>query len=312
MKCNRFFSVLVLVLAIASSGKAISTDALPGMPDRNTPRELAEVWLRFHELNLCQGVAAEFGFSERGMEIRGLIEDDRSYEKLLEILQPIRGSYKIALNLDRREEEKSPDESKDKNPPASLWENYELRSFLGDPFARARERIGFDEDSHIYFPPPDDMLKQRLLIYADQILEWNDKIERYAKHLPAITRVAADPGMAAGLRVRAHAVDSVHAQEMERLLGKLNTNLEAAFPHSDKRDQKGQLEKEVITGKTIIERADHLCDFAQTVSMRVRRFIHPEEFTVGLDELRQPSLLESMKNLQKMNLEFKKALAKTK
>jgi hypothetical protein len=283
-----------------------------GVPDRNTPKDIAAAWVRFHEAGLCQGVDAVFVFREKGMEVKGVIEEERSYEKLQEMLRPLPGSFKIELSLTRREEEKKPDEKKDRDPPASLWENYELRSFLGDPFARARERAGFDDDSLLHFPPPDDLLKQRLLIYAEQVLDWNRRIERYAKHLPLLTRVSVDPSLAHGVRARANAAAKAHAQEIERIAGKLNASLAPAFPYSGRRDRPIQAEKSNSADATIVERAGYISDFAQAVCLRVDQFIHPEEFTVGLKELRAPSLLESLKSLQKMGSEFQKGLAKAK
>jgi hypothetical protein len=302
------FSLCLSSMPAASSGSA----SLGDVPDPNTPKDVAAAWVRFHEAGLCQGVNAVFVFGEKGLEVSGVIEEERSYEKLQEILRPLPGSYKIELHLTRREEEKKPDEKKDRDPPASLWENYELRSFLGDPFARARERAGFDDDSLLHFPPPDDMLKQRLLIYAEQVLDWNRRIERYANHLPLLTSVSVDQSLAHAVRARANAAARAHAQEMERIAGKLNASLEPAFPNPGKRNRAIRGEKSDLADQTIVERADHISGYAQAVCLRVDQFIHPEQLTVGLKELREPSLLESLKSLQRMGSEFQKALAKAK
>lgn len=302
------FSLCLAVMPAASSEMGASG----GVPDHNTPKEIATAWVRFHEAGLCQGVDAAFVFSEKGLEVQGVIEDERSNEKLQQMLQPLRSSYLVELHLTRREEEKKPEEKNDRDPPASLWENYELRSFLGDPFARAKTRPGFDDDALLHFPPPDDLLKQRLRIYAEQVLDWSRKMERYAKHLPLLTRVSVDQSLAHGVRTRANAAGKAHTREMERIAGRLNASLEPAFPHLGRRDPAIQPEQSESVEKTIVEYADHISDFAQTVCLRVYQFIHPEQFTVGLTELRQPSLLESLKSLQKMGSEFEKALAKAK
>jgi hypothetical protein len=301
-------SLCLSAMPVASSGSASSGD----VPDRNTPKDIAAAWVRFHESGICQGVDAVFVFGRKGLEVSGVIDEERSYEKLQEILRPLIGPYKVELHLTRREEQKKPDENKDRDPPASLWENYELRSFLGDPFARAKERAGFDDDSLLHFPPPDDMLKQRLRIYAEQILEWNRRIERYANHLPLLTSVSVDQSLAHEVRARANAAARAHAQEMERIAGKLNASLEPAFPYSGRRNRAIQAEKSDSADKTIVERADHISGYAQAVCLRVDQFIHPEQLTVGLKELREPSLLESLKSLQRMGSEFQKALAKAK
>lgn len=310
-----FFSLL-LFCCIAGTA-AIPTNAsdlqvADGIPDSSTPKSVTEVWLRFHETGLCQGVNAVFSFRDKGMEVTGTIVDEKSFEKLQEMVQPLRSSYEIVLKLDQpKEVPKTDDNDKGKDPPASLWENYELRSFLGDPYARARERPGFDDESQARFPPPDEFLKQRLLIYSNQTLEWNGQIENYAKHLPALTRLAAEAGLPPDIRSHANAVAAAHAKEMVRLLGKLSANLEPALPHSGK-NRPGQHAKSALAPRSISSHAENISEFAQAVCSRVYHFIHPEHYTVGLDELRQPSLLESVKDLQKMNSDFLKSLAKLK
>lgn len=281
-----------------------------GVPGQDTPKKLVEAWLRFYEEDLFLGIDASFAFDGNGMEVQGIIEDDSSYQKFEGTLQPLRGFFKIGQHLDRPQEEKKPEEKKEKDPPPSLWENYELRSFLGDPMARAMERVGFEDDVHLHVPPSDDMLKQRLLIYAEQVLGWNKRIERYAKHLPALTRFAQDQAFPPDLRVRASALVMAHSQNMEKLISRLNNNLSPAFPRSEKRDRAAQPEKSVGASKDIADYAEHVRDYANSVSKRVYQFIHPEHYTVGLDELRRPSLLESLKTLQKMTADFQKAFAK--
>jgi hypothetical protein len=282
------------------------------IPSVNTPKKLAEVWLRFHDKDLCQGIDANFIFSGDRMEVRGLIEDNRSYQKFEAMLNPLRSSYTIDLHLERCPEEKKADEEKEKNPPASLWENLELRSFLGDAIARARVRIDFEDDSFLDIPPPSEMLKQRLLMYAEKVLEWNTEMERYAKHLPDLTRVAQESALPSGLRASANSVVMDHARKMGRLISRLRSNLERAFPRTENVDDNPRTEKSAPEPKNIVDDAGHVSEYAQTVSQRVYQFIYPERYTVSLDELRRPSLLESLKLLQKMTDDFQRAFAKAK
>jgi len=88
---------------------------------------------------------------------------------------------------------------------------------------------------------------------------------------------------------------------------KLHTSLEPAFPYSGRRDRAAKPEKNGPAEQTIVEHADHISTFAQTVCLRVYQFIHPEQYTVGLKELRHPSLLESLKSLQEWARDFKSA-----
>jgi hypothetical protein len=198
-----------------------------------------------------------------------------------------------------------------RDPPTSLWENYELRSFLGDPIARAKEREGFEEESLLNFPPS-NLLKQRLLIYAEQTLALSRKMERFAKDLPVLTRAALDPGIAPGLRMQAKTVCLAHSQNLERAIGKLNGNLEAAFPRSPKKERPAQPENLAVPLKTPVDRANYISELTQDVAKRVYQFIHPdpEHYTVGLDELRRPSLLGYFKTLKKADQEYKTAIAK--
>ena len=303
----RFLSLCLLCLAITPA--AISTDSPAGVPDHSTPPEMVQAWLRFHGSELCQELDAEFEFSPAGMEVRSVVEDERSYQKLEELLNPLRNSYDIDLQPEHPPEKEESDREKEKDPPPSLWENYELRSFLGDPFARARESVDFEERPHLSVPPPaDELLKQRLLLYASQTLDWSRKMERYAKDLPALTRVAVDPGVAPALRSQANAICRSHLQNLDRYIGKLHGHLEPAFPHSN--EKKKSTDMPAPVAKTAVDRADRIADYARIVARRVYHFIRPVHYTVGLGELRLPGLLDSLKILQKMDSEYRKALAK--
>ena len=303
----RFLSLCLLCLAITPA--AISTDSPASVPDSRTPPEMVQAWLRFHSSELCQELDAEFEFSPAGMEVRSLVEDARGYQKLEELLNPLRRSYTINLHPEYPPEKEESDDKKEKDPPPSLWENYELRSFLGDPFARARESVDFEERPHLNVPPPpDELLKQRLFLYAEQTLDWNRNMERYAKDLPALTRIAVDPAMAPTLRSQANAICRSHLQNMDRYISKLYGHLRSAFPHSDEKGKSGDMPAAPV--RTVVDRADRIADYARTVERRVYHFIHPEHHTVGLGELRQPGLLGSLKILQKMDSDYAKALAK--
>ncbi len=302
-----FLYFCLTALALTPTLKSEDGGPSNSVPNRETPTALVEAWLHFHEAELCQGVEAVFVFTKDGMEVQGTIEDEKSYEKLEGLLAPLRNSYKIELHAAGPPQKEKSDEERE--PPASLWENYELRSFLGDRVVRMRERPGFEDDPEFVPPPPNPIMKQRLLLYADQTLAWNRKIEKYAKDLPALTRVALDPGLPPELRSEALAVCMAHSQNMEKYVGRLSDSLEPAFPHSRRKEKTVQPQKSIDLN-TPVDRADNLSEFAGTVVQGVYRFIHPEHFTVGLDELRQPVLLESLKDLRKLNSDFRNALSR--
>lgn len=307
----RFPLFIYLCLALVAPPAAIYGESLSpeSVPDRNTPKELAEAWLRFHELELCQGMDAVFVFSRDGMKIRALVEDEKSYQKLEELVAPLRSSFNIELEPKRPQQEAESDDRRE--PPASLWENYELRSYMGDRIARIRERPGFDEDEdQPRFADP--VLKQRLLLYADEILSWNRKVERYSEEIPSLTREALDPALVPEFRARANSICMAHAQNLGKYTEKLQKNLEPAFPHSRGKNRPPPSEKNTSIPKTSEERADQLSDSAAAVTRSVYRFIHPEHYSVGVDELRRPGLIDSLSALQKENSEFRKFFAKAK
>lgn len=298
-----FLSLMSFAMVpVAAQG---STGEFPG---HTIPEDLTRAWLRFHSANLCQEMDAVFVFREDGMEIRSTVEDDSRYRELERLIAPLRASYKIDL-LRVRPEEETPDKEKNTEPPASLWENIELRAYLGDPHARALQSVDFDE-SRVHIPQlTSGILKQRLIVYAEQTLAANRKIERLAADIPILTRAAMDSGMQPSLRAEVKSVCREHAREMEKTAKKLSRNLEPALP----RDRQGggkPAADSVSSAPTILAKSEALSEFAREVAKRVHQFIHPEQYTVNLDELRRPSLIESLKALQNMSSEFEKSLSK--
>ncbi len=132
-------TVLTLILAATCfAGVAAATDTIAALyddtPHKDTPRKLQEAWLRFHEIGLCQDVDAAFVFDDGGMKVWSRIESDRIYLKFQELFAPLRKLYRVELYINRPREEKEAENGD--NPPPSLWQNYELRSNLGDRAAQ--------------------------------------------------------------------------------------------------------------------------------------------------------------------------------
>jgi hypothetical protein len=296
----------LIITAAEASDNVVSSF---NIPNHETPKELVQAWLRFHEADLCQGLDTTFIFTRNGMIVRSLVEDEKSYQKLEELLLPLQSSYAIAVDAIRPPEDTKSDDEKE--PPASLWENHALRSFLGDPVERIRERPGFEDNPELAPPVADPAVKPRLMLFAERTLTWARKMELYAKDFPALTRIALDPTLLPGMRSRAIAICIAHAQSMEKYIAKLIANLEPAFPRLEKKENSARPEQSV-TLKTPVDRADHLSELATTVANRVHQFIYPEHYSVGLDELRQPALIESLRNLLKTNSDFRSSLAKVK
>ena len=132
-------------------------------------------------------------------------------------MHPCASLYRVELYINRPREEKEAENGD--NPPPSLWQNHELRSNLGD---RAAQLSVYDEEQiTIHRSPPDALLKQRLLIYAEQTLSRNRKMEHYALDLFALARMAFDPGIPSDIRSKALAICLAHAKNLEKNIGKL-------------------------------------------------------------------------------------------
>jgi hypothetical protein len=311
-----------LIFGVALSKTSMGDDQLADFSSyRKAPRALLEFWLLFHENGLCQGMDSTFEFNESGMKIQGLIEDEKSYQKFQKLIQPLQRSFQIDLDVSRpavekkgkEKEEEGEDEVEhnEKDPPPSIWENYELRYNLGDSSVQYGDR----EDSIIVRRSlfPEDVIKQRLYLYAVQVLELNRKMGRYASDLANLDYFTQDPGIKPDLRARARKICFAHARELGKIIFKLNTNLSLAIPKSK---QKGKaLEtsgKSIADSKSIPHSAIKIAEAVHVVEQSVDRFIHPEQFTVELSELRKPRLLDSLKNLSGMCSDYQKRIGNSK
>ena len=306
-------TVLTLILAaicFADVGAATDTIAAPyeDTPHKGTPRKLQEAWLRFHEVGLCQDVDAAFVFDEGGVKVWSRIESDKSYLKFQALFAPLRNLYPVELYINRPREEKETENGD--NPPPSLWQNHELRSNLGDRAAQLSD----DDEGQIstYRFPSDALLKQRLLIYAEQTLSRNRKMEHCALDLFALARMAFDSDIPSDIRSKALAICLAHARNLGKNIGKLSSGLAQAIPGSAKRESgfAHSAADPHTENKLLPEKAEQIYTYAQSIARSVHRFIYPEYYTIELEELRYPSLLESLRTLQRMVQKFQEALAR--
>jgi hypothetical protein len=138
-------------------------------------------------------------------------------------------------------------------------------------------------------------------------------MEHYALDLFALVRMALDSGIPSDIRSKALAIGLAHARDLEKNIGKLSSGLAQAIPGSAKWES-GSVRPEAdlhIENKLLPEKAEQIYTYAQSIARRVHRFIYPEYYTIELEELRYPSLLESLRTLQRMVLKFQQALAKS-
>jgi hypothetical protein len=310
----------LIVLYLLVSGTTPAAPVVGDTPEYSSygiaPRPLLELWLRFHEAGLCQGMDSAFEFNESGMKVRSLVEDEKSFQRLQEMLEPLQSSFQIELDVSRPKVEKKSNDENENDPPPGIWENYELRSNMGDPVAQAegtRDAIANTTGTGVNRLRAgafsDEVLKQRLRLYAEQILDQKKKMERYASDMRVLVHIAFDPAIEPALQAKAGGVSLAHAQELGKLLVKLEANLSLAIPKSK---SKGRLpsnaEKSDDASNPLLHSSDRIANDAHALAQRIYRFVHPEQFTVDLDELREPSLLESIKDLFKMDSEFQKEM----
>jgi len=307
--------ILALVLyAISFSGVVVNAaapaDLRTGIPGKSTPPRLQEVWLRFHESNLCQEVDAVFEFEANRMEVWSRADNEKSALKIRQLLEPLAGSHRVTLySVPALIEKKSRIEN---DPPPSLWQNYELRFNLGDSVARTLRHLDF-EDGLVSDPSLNNaILKQRLQIYAEQTLNRNKKMERYALDIMDLIRMASDPDVAPGMRSKAAEVGIKHVRNLDSLIGKMIASLTLAIPGPYKGGMPdSRTPVPDIHGKTPLEMAWGVDLHARDLVRRIYRFIYPEDFTVDVDELRNSTLLESLRTLQITVRDFKGTLAKS-
>ena len=139
-----------------------------------------------------------FSAGTDSLDVWCVIEKEKSYQKLVRLLQRVRGSHEVYLYTTRPEKkEKTPD---DRDPPPSFWNNDELRDYLRDPFARDRRSpVGSDFDSEA---PHEIFFKQRLRLYADSLLESKQRIARYVMDLPELATAGSERTVARSARSR--------------------------------------------------------------------------------------------------------------
>ncbi len=287
-------------------GLVLFLDSGWAFPAQSIPRDLREVWLRFHEGELCQGVDAVFQFHHKGMEVWCLVEDEKAYQRFTEMIEPLRPKYTVDLYVTRpAAEKKSPE---DRDPPPSLWNNAEIRAYLQDPFQRnnpgpgltVRPPPGSEPDAELF-------LKQRILMFAEQTLEWDNKMKKYAADLPALAEAGFNRSADPELKTQTVAVCLAHAQALDKHAERLIDNLTRALPKSDRRFRSPELPDKGRRSGPPDESAQQVSNAARSIARRIYRFIHPQQHTVGLVDLREPSLLESLKTLRRMVADFQRA-----
>jgi len=269
-------------------------------PTGKTPGPLRELWLRFHESELCQDLDAVFVFHPRGLEVWCRVEDEKSFQKFSAMAEPLKKAYQIELYATRPSGKKQQDQAE---PPPSLWGNSELLRYIGDPESRVSSVATFtpaDSGDGATPPPHHLVVRQRLLIFAEQVSEWNKKMRRYGMDLPALAREGFGTDTPPDFKKRAASVCLAHARGVDRYSARLVENLTQALPRGTRREDAAENPKKIVKSNVPMEIAFQLRNASASVARRVSRFLHPQEHTVELSDLREPSLLESLRSLHAM------------
>jgi hypothetical protein len=296
-----YLLLLILVLNCGRTyGGPSEAARVPNHPSAQTPEPLWDLWIRFHEAELCQGMNAVFVFHDAAVEAWCPVRDQDSLEKLSAMTRALPPQFAAELYTSREILEK-PSGS---DPPPSLWNNQELRLYLQDPFARNSVvdagRVGIRTRDE---PVNDMFLKQRIAMYAKQTLDWNRRLRELGMELPALAEGLTHAP--ATVRARLAAVCRAHTRELDKHAERLSQNLVQALP-SGKR--KSSVKIRESRSQKPHEIARQISAAAQSASRNIYRFIHPQEHTVDLPELREPGLLESLSALRKLAARFDQAV----
>ncbi len=277
-------------------------------PGIEVPAAVRDAWLRFHEEGWCRGVDAVFVFYEDGMEAWCVVEDERSYRRFEELVEPLRTAHRIALYPTRPGP--GPKTTFDQEPPPSLWNNAELRAYFQDPLARLGGGSGMTARTAPEYPSEAVIsLRQRLLLYAEQVLDWGGSMERYARELEPLASFAYAGRAPAEARRQAGMICLQHARELDKLAQKLADNLARAFPRTARRSRAAATGRDAARTRTPLEAAVELRRAAEGAAGKVRRFVHPRDHTVNLQNLKEPSLLDQLAAVRRAVSDYTRAAA---
>ncbi len=273
-------------------------------PEAGVATPLLDVWLRFHEKEFCQDLDTVFVFHPQGMEIWCRVEDERSYQRFSEMLEPLRSSFEIAVYVTRPSPQKKSRE--DDDPPPSLWNNETLQYYLSET---SRNIPLPGEEDQPFHASRRAAMKQRLLLWADQILSWDNKVRRFAADLPALARLAFGGGGDPAIKKRAASVCLAHCQSLDRNLSRLSDNLGEALPRASKASRAENRPAKLYLPTSPAELVAIASSQARKVAERVYHFIYPQGYTVELSDLKQSSLLEALREVRRILAELQKIAA---
>ncbi len=264
---------------------------------------LRDLWLHFHEDGLCAGLDTIFVFRPKGVEIWCRIKDEKSYQGLNALIESLQRSFQIDLYATHPSREKKPFSLDDNDPLPSLWNNGELRLYLGEPsIPRLRsQNLADPESSDFASANADPALKRRMKLFGDDILELTAKMEQLAGELPPLAAAGYGADIMPDIRERARIVSVDHAREVGRCAAKLADNIGHALPRgSGAASPARPPEKVRSASNSPYDLAVNLSAQASALAQRIRNFLYPQAYTVDLADLKDRGLVEALKSLQAM------------
>lgn len=304
-------ALLIMASAVRSSSQSnhatMPGRSISGAPFRDAPAPIRDVWLRFHASEMCLNLDAVFAFHPKGMEIWCRVKDEKSYQELVSMIEPLRKSYRIELYATHPDRDKKPSVPGNNDTLPSLWNNSELRLYMRDPFSRRWDSI-FDDLDGVRAPDPSDVeLKRRLSLFGDQVLDWAKKMDKLASDLPALGDAAYGMDAPADTRTRARAVCLDHTREIGKDASRLLENLSHALPRGKNSTSLAQPQNAPVeVAHSPYGRVMSISNQAADLADRVVRFLYPQTHTVNLADLRESSLLDAFKVLQKSVSDFER------
>ncbi len=277
------------------------------LPGKEVPRCLREIWLAFHQQELCRDLDSLFLFWSDRMEVWCVVDEEKSYNKFSELIGERNAREQVDLYPTRPPEPKKSRE--EEGPPPGLWHNEELRIYFQDPGERLAARP-FSPRPPAVEPPADPFLKRRLVFFGEQLQEKSTRMKRLAADLPLLAWAAFDGESPEDLRSPAAAACVNHAREVEKNAERLAEDLSRAFPRTDRQDWKeAAAGKQLLQSREAAANAAQISRVAEDLARRVYRFMYPDVHTVGLEDLRSPGLLRRLAELAAASAEFQRLLS---
>jgi hypothetical protein len=146
--------------------------------------------------------------------------------------------------------------------------------------------------------------------FAAQVSDWNKRVKRYGMDLPPLARVGFGNEFPPNFRDRAASVCLAHAQGLDRYSQRLTENLGQAMPKPSKRGEQADKAQKPDATRPPVEISEKISDVSILVSRRVHRFLHPLHHTVEVADLRESSLLDSLRSLHLLVADFHDAAAR--